>query len=114
MIGAVLVGAGTPCTAPAAACGCRLGSSVSGTSGALAAASADWAEAGPAAVAPCASAGGAVPAVLAGSLPLPEQNDRSSQNARAATTARTSPRGVFKAGLLFQGSKTVVVREAGV
>src|SRR5437870_1353031 len=106
MIGAVLVGAGTPCTAPAAASGCRLGSSASGTSGALAAVSAGWAEVGPAAVAPCASAGGAVPAVLAGPLPVPEQNDRSSQQAKAATTARKSPRGVFKAGLLFQRSET--------
>src|SRR6266850_2983015 len=112
MIGAVLVGAGTPCTAPAAACGCRLGSSASGTSGVLAAAS--WAGAGLAVAEPCASAGRALAAVLAGSPPLPEHDARSSQQARPARTGRTRPRGVFKAGLLSQTSERLGVGEGRV
>src|SRR5437867_6828645 len=112
MIGAVLVGAGMPCTAPAAACGCRLGSSASGASGARAGAS--WAGVGLAVVEPCASAVGVAPVVLAGSFPLPEQNARSSEQARPASTGATSPRGVFKAGLLSQRSTTLPVGEAEV
>src|SRR5882672_2463040 len=109
MIGAVLVGAGTPCTAPAAACGCRLGSSASGTSGVLAAAS--WAGAGVAVAETCASAGGAAAAVWAGAPPFPEQDARSTRQARPARTGRTRPRGVCKAGVLSQTSERLGVGE---